>query len=60
MAGSNICESCAHYDYNEEYECYECLVNLDEDELYRFMQDGAFECPYFNPFDEYKIVRKQN
>lgn len=60
MAGSNICESCAHYDYNEDYECYECVVNLDEDELYRLMQGGAFECPYFNPFDEYKVVRKQN
>jgi hypothetical protein len=57
---SNICENCAYYDYNEEYECYECDVNLDEDELYRFMQGGSFECPYFTPYDEYKIVRKQN
>ena len=60
MAGSNICDNCAHYDYNEEYECYECLVNLDEDELYRFMQGGQTACPYFNPYDEYKVVRKQN
>ena len=60
MAGSNICESCAHYDYNEDYECYECVVNLDEDELYRFMQGGQTECPYFNPYDEYKVVKKQN
>ncbi|MBO5859932.1 MAG: hypothetical protein J6R20_09185 [Clostridia bacterium] len=57
---SNICENCAYYDYNEEYECYECDVNLDEDELYRFMQGSSFECPYFTPYDEYKIVRKQN
>ena len=54
------CEACVNYIYDEEYECYSCLVNLDEDELYRFMQGGAFECPYFNPFDEYKVVRKQN
>ncbi len=60
MAGSAICESCAYYDYNEEYECYECLVNLDEDELYRFMQGGSFECHYYNPYDEYKVVKKQN
>ena len=59
MSGG-ICETCAHFDYNEEYECYECLVNLDEDELYRFMQGGEFECPYFNHYDEYKVVRKQN
>jgi hypothetical protein len=53
------CESCAYFDYDEEYECYVCGVNLDEDELYRFMQ-GNFECPYYNAYDEYKVVRKQN
>ena len=57
---ADICEHCAYYDYNEEYECYECEINLDEDELYRFMQGGSFECPYFTPYDEYKVVRKQN
>lgn len=57
---SSICDNCAYYDYNEEYGCYECGVNLDEDELYRFMQGGSFECPYFTPYDEYKVVRKQN
>ena len=57
---NSICDNCAYYDYNEEYECYECEVNLDEDELYRIMQGGSFECPYFTPYDEYKIVRKQN
>ena len=57
---NSICDNCAYYDYNEEYECYECEVSLDEDELYKFMQGGSFECPYFTPYDEYKIVRKQN
>ncbi|MDY5895651.1 MAG: DUF6472 family protein [Oscillospiraceae bacterium] len=60
MAGSSICDNCAYYDYNEEYDEYECLVNLDEDELYRFMEGGANECPYFNHYDEYKVVKKQN
>ncbi len=60
MSGSTICDNCAFYDYNEDYECYECTVNLDEDELYRFMQGSSFECPYYQPYDEYKIVRKQN
>ncbi len=55
-----ICENCAYYDYDEEYECYVCLVNLDEDELYKFMQGGTFECPYYNAYDEYKVVKKQN
>ncbi len=54
-----ICDNCAYYDYDEEYECYTCSVNLDEDELYKFMEGGNFERPYYNPYDEYKIVGKQ-
>ncbi len=60
MSNSTNCDNCAYYDYNEEYECYECEINLDEDELYKFLQGGSFDCPYFMPYDEYKIVRKQN
>ena len=60
MAGSNCCDTCTFYIYDDDYECYICDVNLDEDELYRFMQGGSFECPYFTPYDEYKVVRKQN
>ena len=54
------CEMCAHYVYNEEDDFYECLVNLDEDEMQRFLTSPKFECPYFNFYDEYSIVRKQN
>ena len=57
---SGPCESCTNYIFDEECECYVCQVNLDEDELYRCMQGGSFECPYFTPYDEYKVVRKQN
>lgn len=32
MAKSN-CEYCSNYEYDEEYECYICLINLDEDEM---------------------------
>ena len=55
-----ICENCAYYSYDDDAECYVCLVNLDEDELYRFMEGGTNECPYYNPYDEYKVVEKQN
>ena len=55
-----ICENCSYYDYDDENEMYVCLVNLDEDELYRFLQGNNSECPYYNPYDEYKIVNKQN
>ena len=30
---SNECESCWHYDYDEEYDEYYCLMDLDEDEV---------------------------
>ncbi len=57
--GKSNCEFCVNYVYNEEEEVYECLVNLDEDELYRFLSSDYRECPYFNLDDEYKIARKQ-
>lgn len=31
------CDACVNYVYDEDYECYCCLVNLDEDEMYRFL-----------------------
>ena len=30
------CDMCVNYIYDEDYECFTCLVNLDEDEMYRF------------------------
>ena len=53
------CETCAKYEYDEEYETYTCAVDLDEDEMARFMQDKFDDCPYYDPDGEYKIVRKQ-
>lgn len=60
MSSFNGCESCANYVYNEDYECYECLVNLDEDEFAKFMTNSLESCSYYSSDDEYKIVRKQN
>ena len=60
MSNGSNCEYCVNYSYNEEYDSYECLVNLDEDEMYHFMQRQFKNCPYFRIGDEYKIVQKQN
>ncbi len=54
------CEDCMHYSYDEEYECYTCLMELDQDELYRFITGSIKDCPYYRFGDEYTIVRKQN
>ena len=56
--GSN-CEYCANYSYDEDYECYTCEVNLDEDEMARFITGTFSQCPYFQMGDEYRIVRRQ-
>ena len=48
------CDMCVNYVYDEEDECYICLVNLDEDEMYRFLSGDQNECPYFRLDDEYK------
>lgn len=53
------CDSCANYVYDEEYDYYECLVNLDEDDFCKFLSGNFKECPYYQNDDEYKIVRKQ-
>ena len=54
------CDSCVNYVYDEDYECYCCDMDLDEDEMARFMSYSDWDCPYFQMDDEYAIVRKQN
>lgn len=58
-AAPSNCEQCRHYVYNEEEDFYECLVDLDEDEYVRFLQGNNESCPFFDLYDEYKIVRRQ-
>jgi len=53
------CNYCVNYVFDEEYNYYECQVDLDEDEMVRFMGKAFDNCPYFQFNDEYKIVRKQ-
>ena len=53
------CEFCSNYVYDEEYEEYACVVNMDEDDYGRMMAGGNKECPYYQDNDEYKVVRHQ-
>ena len=39
------CESCMNYEYDDDYECYVCTQDLDEDEMVRFVQGDFRECP---------------
>ena len=58
MAASN-CDSCVNYVYDEDYESYSCMVNLDEDEMSSFLSGDNRECPYYRLDDEYAVVRHQ-
>ena len=58
MAQTN-CESCMNYEYDEEYDYYVCMKNLDEDEMAHFITGNFRQCPYFKMGDEYRVVRKQ-
>ena len=56
----SCCEFCVNYYYDIETETYECVVDLDEDEMAGFLLHRRRDCPFFRFGDEYAIVRKQN
>jgi hypothetical protein len=56
---STECESCWHYDYDEEFEEYYCMMDLDEDEVYRIMTSKSQHCPYYRQGDDYTLARRQ-
>ena len=36
------CDICMNYTYDEDYECYTCEVDLDEDEMEKFMSSSFY------------------
>ncbi len=54
------CENCVNFYYDDELQEYCCDVNLDEDEMMRFLSSPNYCCPYFRLDDEYGVVKKQN
>ena len=59
MKKETNCESCMNYFYDDECGYYVCLVNLDEDEMEKFVSSSFYNCPYYQLYDEYKIAKKQ-
>lgn len=53
------CESCVNYVYDDEEECYCCDMNLDEDDMVKFLTGNFDNCPYYRLDDEYAVVRHQ-
>ena len=46
-----LCESCWHYDYDEEAEEYYCRMELDEDEYERVFVRSKGRCPFYQKGD---------
>ena len=53
------CESCEFYEYDDYTDSYYCKLNLDEDEMSRFLGRSTGGCHYYRFYDEYKSVQRQ-
>ena len=52
-------EECVNYDFDDETESYYCTMDLDEDEMERFLRSANDACPFYRPGDDYKTARRQ-
>ena len=50
------CETCTYYIYDEEYECYLCDKNMDEDDYIRLMTNQHYQCSYYRNGDDYLVL----
>mgnify|MGYP004530163423 CR=1 FL=1 len=53
------CDTCWYFDYDEELDIYTCMMDLDEDEVYRFFGQPRGRCPYYRQGDDYTLARRQ-
>ncbi|MFI3325686.1 MAG: DUF6472 family protein [Clostridia bacterium] len=53
------CDICLNFEYNNEIEDYECIINMDEDEYSQFLNNSYYKCPYFRMGNDYTILKKQ-
>lgn len=56
---STECDTSWYYDYDEEYEEYYCMMDLDEDEYYRIFVSQTQRCPFYRQGDDYTLARRQ-
>ncbi len=57
--GQDQCDTCWYYDYDEEYDEYYCMMDLDEDEVYRYLHSCQSRCPFYRQGDDYTLARRQ-
>ena len=56
---STECDTSSYYHYDEEYDEYYCMMDLDEDEVYRIATSKSQHCPYYRQGDDYTLARRQ-
>jgi len=56
---SGKCENCVFYMFDEDYDDYVCDMDLDEDDMVRFLAGRADDCPFWRPGDDYRTARRQ-
>ncbi len=54
------CDTCQNYVWDDELGESVCMAQLDEDEYLKFLQSSYDACPFYQLYDEYKMVRRQN
>lgn len=52
------CEECVHYDYDDEMDVWYCTMDLDEDEMERFLRSANDACPFYRRGDDYATARR--
>ena len=48
-----------YYDYDDEVDAYYCTMDLDEDEMERFLRSANTACPFYRRGDDYRTARRQ-
>ena len=59
MSTATSCDTCRNYVYDEDYEYYVCEMDLDEDEMERFLRSANNACPFYRRGDDYETARRQ-
>ena len=57
---SGPCETCACLVYDDDFEDYVCIADMDEDEMFRFLSSSNGSCPFYRLLDDYGMVAHQN
>lgn len=55
----SACDECVHYDYDDETDTWFCTMDLDEDEMERFLRRAGGACSFYRRGDDYTTARRQ-